>query len=133
MKKIVTLLLVCMMVCVVPTWAQDSIPVIQNPFVNFDVRNVPFDKIIGLENAIYSALLLLFSYLSFAIPGIKNIPIKAVRVFVIGTVLAFFYFGYRAAVGTFEPAAFVTVIINYLVATNIYDKILRPVVAITPK
>jgi len=124
MKKLLLFAMMLMVSAVVI--AQDSIPVLVNPFPGIDLQNFPYDKIISLENGVYSALLILLSYLSFAIPGVKKIPVKAVRVIVIASVLAFVYFGYKITTDSFNVNAFISVLINYLISTNVYDKLLRP-------
>jgi hypothetical protein len=107
----------------------DTIPVIQNPFQD----GIEVTDFLELEDGIYTLLLLLLSYVSFAIPAVQRIPEKLVRTVVIGGLLIIAFVIYRTSQGTMNVSELIELIINYLVTTNAYAKILKPVGLKTPQ
>lgn len=110
----------------------DTIPVFPNPVDG--TGKVSIDWLINAENGLYAGLLFVLSFLSFAIPGVKNISEKIVRTLAIGATLIIMFIGYKAAVGdAFNFGTLIQYIITYILTTGAYDKILKPAGLKTPQ
>jgi hypothetical protein len=86
------------------------------------------DKLIGAEEAIFSALLLLTTFFSYMIPGLSKIQSKHIRALAIGLTLVFAFVTYHVAAGDeFNIGQVVNYVITYVLSTSAYDKIFKPV------
>ncbi|GIV35390.1 MAG: hypothetical protein KatS3mg031_2996 [Chitinophagales bacterium] len=82
--------------------------------------------LVGIEDLIYSALIIFLTYFSHLLPFLRNIKTKAVRALAIGITLLVFFVAYKANTEEFTVAVFLRYVIDYILATNFYDKILKP-------
>lgn len=127
MSKGIIVLIVSVLAFSVSAWGQQvETPV--TPSGGFDVS-----KLMGTEEAIFSALLLLTTFFSYLIPGLKAVKSKHVRALAIGLTLVFAFVTYHAAAGEgFNIGQVVNYVITYILSTSAYDKIFKPAGLSTP-
>lgn len=112
--------------------AADTIPVFPNPVDG--TGKVSIDWLINAENGLYAGLLFVLSFLSFAIPGVKNISEKIVRTLAIGATLIVLFIAYKAASGDgFQFGALIQYVVTYILTTGFYDKVIKPAGIKTPQ
>lgn len=90
--------------------------------------------LVGAEDAVFSALLLLLTFFSYLVPGLKKVQSKHVRALAIGLTLVLAFVAYHATSGeSFNIAQIVSYVINYIITTSAYDKIFKPAGLKTPR
>ena len=90
--------------------------------------------LIGAEDAVFSALLLLLTFFSYMIPGLKNVQSKHVRALAIGLTLVLAFVAYNTTAGEgFNIGTAISYVINYVLTTSAYDKIFKPAGLKTPR
>ena len=83
--------------------------------------------LVGAEDAVFSALLLLLTFFSYLVPGLKKVQSKHVRALAIGLTLILAFVAYHATNGeNFNIGQLITYVINYVITTSAYDKIFKP-------
>jgi hypothetical protein len=106
-------------------FAQVDTTLVANPVVD---GNVNVNLLIGAEEALFSALLLVITYFSYMIPGLKKLQNKHIRALAIGCTLILGFVTYHAASGeNFNIAQLINYAISYILTTSAYDKIFKPV------
>lgn len=99
-----------------------------------DAGNLAIGLLVGAEDAVFSALLLLLTFFSYLIPGLKKVESKHVRALAIGLTLVLAFVAYHATSGEkFSVGQIITYVINYVVTTSAYDKIFKPAGLKTPR
>ncbi len=105
----------------------DSITtIIVDPLPGNPLPGMDIDALITWEHLIYSALFIVFTYLSYLIPGLKVKPLP-IRAIAIGVLLIGVFVVYR--LGNNDDITLLSVlsfIVNYVLTTGAYDKILKP-------
>lgn len=90
--------------------------------------------LVGAEDAVFSALLLLLTFFSYLVPGLKKVQSKHVRALAIGLTLILAFVAYHTTSGDkFNIGQIVTYVINYVITTSAYDKIFKPAGLKTPR
>ena len=90
--------------------------------------------LVGAEDAVFSALLLLLTFFSYLVPGLKKVQSKHVRALAIGLTLVLAFVVYHANSGeAFSLGHVITYVVNYIITTSAYDKIFKPAGLKTPR
>jgi hypothetical protein len=109
--------------------AQDT-TLVTSPITSGGGINVNY--LIGVEESLFSALLLIFSFLSYMIPGLKSINSKHIRTLSIGLILVFAFVSYKLSAGDgFNIGQIINYLISYILTTGAYDKIFKPLGLVT--
>ena len=121
-NKTLMLILVMTIIMVAPVLAQDAIA---TAAIGGTWTPPPISEWFGSLDQVYSVVVVIGGYLSSKIPGLNQISNATYRVlaFAILTGAGFWYFG----------ADIISLAINYFFATSMYELILKPAGAKSPK
>lgn len=103
-------------------------PLPDAPAAPFDV-----DEVLNWEQLLYAALLVLFTWLSYLIPGLNVHPIR-IRAVAVAVLLIGLFVLIR--VGSNQDVTIVqllTFLINYTITTGLYDRVFKPLFGGSPK
>lgn len=108
----------------------DAIAQVDTTLVPYPATSQGLDVqlLIGAEEGLFSALLLVITFFSYMIPGLKKLQNKHIRALAIGATLALGFTAYHATSGdSFNIAQVINYAISYILTTSAYDKIFKPV------